>query len=287
MWLLQKPSVAAAKTQLVEALTLKDGTVVYGLSNAEKAAVATAYRLYDHQKGRHHANLETCGLTDACRTAIHSSYGQVQKRGRLASLRQSLLDDAETCPFCGFAEPTQLDHYLPKEDYKALSIYGRNLIPSCGPCNNAKRRHVGGPADEFVHPYFDTLPDIDFLVATVTMGGASLSTRFSINPAGLLPDIFSSLTFQMTRMNLNSRYRKQVNLFLFAQRTGMLRVFGRRGTEGLRRYLLKSARDLAEDFGRNDWRAAFMRGLAECDAFCDGGLKKCFAKRRRRRRAAA
>ncbi len=286
MWLLDKPNVASAKTQLVEALTLRDGTAVYALSNAEKAAVATAYRLYDRQNGRHHVDLETCGLTEACRDAIHVAYGQIQKGGRLSKLRQSLLEHAETCPFCGFAEATQLDHYLPKEDYKGLSIYGRNLIPACGPCNNAKRRHVGGPADEFVHPYFDDLPHADFLVATVTMRGASLSTNFSVDAAGLTPDQSASLSFQMNKLRLNSRYKKQVNLFLFSQRTGMLEVFDKRGAQGLRQYLTESAQDLAQDFGRNDWRAALMRGLLQSAVFCNGGMKRYFARRRQRRAAA-
>jgi len=287
MWLLKKPGVASASKDLDEALTRRNGTTVYALSAAEKTLITAAYALYDRQKGRHHVDLETCGLTLPCRDAIHIGYNQVQKSGRLSSLRQTLLDHAETCPFCGFAEATQLDHYLPKEDYKGLSIYGRNLVPACGPCNNAKRQHVGGAADEFVHPYFDTLPNVSFLVATVTMRGAALSATFSIDPAGLTADLAASLDFQMDRMRLNARYKKQLNLFLFSQRTGMLEVYDSGGAIGLKRYLERSASDLAQDFGRNDWRAALMRGLARSTAFCGGGAKRYFARRPRRRRAAA
>uniref|UniRef100_UPI00301688A8 hypothetical protein n=1 Tax=Sphingobium aromaticivastans TaxID=1778665 RepID=UPI00301688A8 len=189
--------------------------------------------------------------------------------------------------FCGFSEPTQLDHYLPRSDYKALAVYARNLIPTCGPCNNAKRKHVGGAANEFVHAYFDDLPKVDFLLSTVTMEGAALITKFSINPAGLSVNLVSSLSFQLERMNLNKRYKKQVNLFLFSQRTGMLDIFEKKGGAGLRAYLKRSIRDLRNDFGRNDWRTAFVRGLVQCDAFCDGGVKKYFARLQRRRRAAA
>ncbi|WP_336952380.1 hypothetical protein, partial [Sphingobium aromaticivastans] len=99
MWLLDKPGVRGAKAQLEKALTLADGTAVYSLSTGEKSAIATAYLLYDQQKGRHHADLETGGLTPACRKAIYDAYNQVQKGGRLKALRQSLLDEAETCPF--------------------------------------------------------------------------------------------------------------------------------------------------------------------------------------------
>lgn len=287
MWILDKPSVRLAAAQLDIALTYADGASVYTLSAAERAAIAAAYQLYDQQYGRHHDDLRTSGLTKPCRNALYAAYSEVQKGGRLKKLRQSLLDRAETCPFCGFAEPTQLDHYLPRSDYRPLSIYPRNLVPSCGPCNNVKRRHVGAGANDLVHAYFDDLPDVDFLRAHVAMDGTALVAEFSIDPAGLDPDLGASLQFQLERMRLNVRYRKQINLFLFGQRTGMLDVYRTGGAAGLRAYLRRSATDLDDDFGRNDWRAAFMRGLAECDAFCDGGVARYFAKRRRRRRNAA
>ncbi|WP_027035201.1 HNH endonuclease [Mesorhizobium ciceri] len=286
MWLLDKPSVRSVRKQLDTALTLVNGDAVYALSAAERTAIAAAYTLYDREQGRAHADLLTCGLTTPCLTALYRAYNEVQKGGRLKGLRRSLLDSAETCPLCGFAEPTQLDHFLPRDQYRGLSIYPRNLVPACGSCNNVKRTHVGAGDDELVHAYFDELPDEDFLVADITMTGTALVATFIINPVGIDPVLAARLQFQLERMQLNQRYPKQINIFLFGQRTGMLQVYAAGGGTALRAFLVAAAADLDRDFEKHDWRAALMRGLADCNAFCDGGITAYFARRPRRRRAA-
>ncbi|MER8370226.1 HNH endonuclease [Mesorhizobium sp. M0902] len=287
MWLLDKPNVRSVRKQLDTALTLVNGNAVYALSAAERTAIAAAYTLYDRERGCPHPDLLTCGLTAPCLTALYRAYNEVQKGGRLKGLRRSLLHGAETCPLCGFAEPTQLDHYLPRHQYRGLSIYPRNLVPACGPCNNVKRTHVGAGDDELVHPYFDELPDEDFFVADITMTGAALVATFIINPDSIDPVLAARLQFQLERMQLNQRYRKQINIFLFGQRTGMLRVYAAGGEAALRAFLLAAAADLDRDFEQHDWRAALMRGLAACDPFCTGGITAYFARPRRRRRTAA
>src|SRR3546814_13583997 len=88
--------------------------------------------------------------------------------GRAWFRRSVLLASTDACPYCGFGEPRDLDHYLPRSGYGELAIYPNNLVPSCSPCNNAKRTVVPGQGAAhgpgLIHAYFQALSDPDFLV---------------------------------------------------------------------------------------------------------------------------
>ncbi|UQA72236.1 hypothetical protein [Stenotrophomonas maltophilia] len=60
------------------------------------------------------------------------------------------------CPMCGSFHSGTLDHYLPKGDYPAFSIFSANLVPAC--MCNSKRGNILLGEDEgerVLHPYFD------------------------------------------------------------------------------------------------------------------------------------
>jgi hypothetical protein len=154
--------------------------------------------------------------------------------------------------------------------YGELAIYPLNLIPSCNPCNNAKRTHVpeldNANAPGFFHPYLQILPDQDFLCADVDFTEGALRISFRIETAGLDPVIAAKLQFQIDRLKLNERYPKRINTFLSEQRVGILMVMPL-GEVSVRELLTASANSMADDFGRNDWRVALLRGLAADQVF--------------------
>lgn len=270
MWTLAPPDVSEADAQLTTALTFANGQPVYLLTAAERAAVSAVYQAYDALLGKPAASLTPDALT-ACRSYIRDSYNQVQIGGRLATLRSTILASTDTCPYCGFGEPTELDHYLPKIDYNELAIYPRNLVPSCGPCNNAKRAvvpTVGGAAG-FIHPYFEELPNVAFMKADVIFAAGSLDVTFRIDATALGPALAQMLQYQLDRLKLVERYHRQVNKFLFEQRTAIL-MFAEMGLtpHELSLYFTKSAISLARNFGRNDWRAVLFNALAANAGFC-------------------
>ncbi|MEO6716402.1 MAG: HNH endonuclease signature motif containing protein [Novosphingobium sp.] len=270
MWTLAQPSVDLLDEQLTNALTYANGQPVYPLSLVERQAIHATYQLYDALSGEASATLKPVAL-DACRSAMMTAYGQVQIGGRLVSLRSALLASTGVCPYCGFGEVTQLDHYLPISEYGELAIYPRNLVPSCGPCNNAKRAIVaGGAIAGFIHTYFEPLPDATFLHADIAFVDGTLDVTFRILPGLVSGAVEAKLTCQLERLKLNARYPSQINKFLSEQRLAITMVSqGLVGSLILAKFLDRSAAAMAVTFGRNDWRPALLRALALNGEFCD------------------
>lgn len=268
MWTLPVPDVADADRQLTTALTPIHGPPSYALSEIERAAILAVYQIYDDLLGQPSPDLTPTELA-VCREYVQSGYNQLQIGGRLSTLRASLLASTDVCPYCGFGEPTELDHYLPKNQYHELAIYSRNLIPSCSPCNNAKRSVVPGvfPGHSFIHAYFQTLPDAKFMHADVEFVGGALSVTFRIQATELAEGLAVMLSFQLARLKLQERYPRQINKFLSEQRTGIL-LFNGLPSHKLVEYLLRSATSLARSFSRNDWRPVLLEALAANEAFC-------------------
>lgn len=271
MWVMEGQKTDCLDEELDRALTFVNGCKVYDLSDQERQAIHIVYDLYREMVGQPHPDLTPATL-DGARQALHDAYGQVQIGGRLENLREKLLASADECPLCGFGEPSQLDHYLPRSAYGELAIYPNNLIPCCGPCNNSKRTVVPGlgaaHGPGLIHPYYQELPDIDFLKADALFEGETLSVTYLIDTVGIDEGLARKLQFQLDRLKLNARYRKQVNKFLNEQRTAML-LFGTESAERLSEYLRTSAVNLARSFHRNDWRVALLKALAETPEFCE------------------
>jgi len=270
MWVLPAQALDDLDEAISRALTLMNGTPVYQLSQEERAAIHLAYQRYEALLGQPHADLTPAALNGA-RAQMYTAYDQVQIGGRLAALRARLLASTDSCPYCGFGEPRDLDHYLPRSTYGELAIYPNNLVPSCGPCNNAKRTVVpgmgGAHGPGLIHAYFQILPNIDFLKADTAFHGGCLEVLFRIDQAALDPVLATKLQFQLDRLKLNERYRKQVNKFISEQRTAIL-MMKEYGPAVLADYLRRTAGSLSASFHRNDWRVALLRALSEDAEFC-------------------
>lgn len=271
MWTLPAQDLGDLDQALDTALTYVNGTVIYNLTAIERAAIHAVYQLYDALSGQPHVDLTPPTLNTA-RPSLHSTYNEVQIGGRLAPLREQILASTNQCPYCGFGEPRDLDHYLPRSVFGELAIYPRNLIPSCSPCNNAKRTAVPGlgPAagPSLIHAYFQQLPDAEFLRADVSFEQSALQVGYRIDTEFIDPELATKLQFQLHRLKLNERYKGQINKFLSEQRVAML-MFREVGPVLFAEYLQRCANGLAASFGLNDWRPALLRALAATPDFCN------------------
>lgn len=270
MWVMPPQDVGDLDDALDRALIYANGNPVYPLTDVERAAIHVVYQLYDAMLGQPDVGL-TPAVLDAARPYLRDGYNQIQIGARLETLRSRLLASADACPYCGFGEIKELDHYLPRSDYGELALHPHNLIPSCGPCNNAKQAVVPGMAAAqgpgLIHAYFQALPEVDFLMADIVFLGGCLEVSFRIDAGGLDSALAAKLQFQLDRLKLNDRYPKQINKFMNEQRTGIL-MFHELGAPLFSTYLERSAENLAKTFHRNDWRVALFRALAKDAEFC-------------------
>jgi len=76
------------------------------------------------------------------------------------------------------------------------------------------------------------------------------------------------------QLDLNNRYRKEVNVYLANQAVALGMAFGENEDSTLLRdYLHKTAQHIEVRFGKNDWRTALLYGLADNNDFCSGGFR--------------
>lgn len=279
MWKLPKPNVADAGNQLDTALGA-DNKEAFVLGAPEREAIIALYEAYDANLGRPDPVLLGSDLREACKAAVHAAYSQIQESGRLSGLRSELKLGASECPYCGFGQIQDLDHHLPKAIYRLLSIYPANLIPCCATCNRHKpRRPSGKPREHFLNVYLEELPDSDFLIAEATLDAKTggLNVTFEISKThGMSDELYARLQHHMKEFRLNERYRAQVNIHLSALEEAIETIYTAGGANAVRDFLLRSASK--SSFGRNDWRVALLRGLAQSAEFCNGGFRRAIGR---------
>lgn len=238
-------------------------------------AVVEIYDRYEADSGRPCDELKGDALPESLRDALFSAYDKTQNGRILDTVRARVFLGIDQCPICGITVATELDHFLPRSVFKPLSIHARNLIPICHICNHAKGETFDEAGDGFVHVYYDILPDVDFLQASVTLDNGALEVEFSVDPdAGLPEGINARLTTQMDALNLHARYAQEMNTYLLSHATGLHLSSRYGGQEAVRSFLRTQADYESVVLHRNHWRPVLLRALADHDGFTDSGFSE-------------
>ena len=248
-------------------------TLGHDITDEEVERVVALYEQYQQNCGAPCEDLKGSDLPDTLRETIHAAYEKTQEGRILKPLRDLLFKGVDLCPVCGIDPPTELDHHLPQSEFKPLAIHARNLVPMCHLCNHAKLAGFDEDGEGFLHPYYDLLPDLDFLQATVDLHGPALVVSFAIDIAAALPFGFSGrLTGQMEALNLEARYQQEVNTYVASHAAALHLAHRAEGQVGVRRTLRLQGRYETRAFHRNHWRPALLRALSEHEGFTDGGF---------------
>ncbi len=280
MWRLDLPSSRMVMSHIDTALTLKNGTQKYPVTAGQKKAIRIVYDAYDTNSGLHGINLDASHLDPKLLDALKNGYNEIQIKGRLKKLREKLLLSAKRCPCCGIADANTLDHHLPIDKYKVLSLYVRNLVAYCTTCNNKKRSVTGvDPNKRFIHPYFCALPEnTQFLFAKVTLRGRSLKFKLYIKPIlGLSAQLITQMEFMMNKVDLKDRLEKELNIYFSSIATHIKSDYELVGKTGVIKSLVANADHQAKQFSLNHWRHAVLQALSQHDKFCDGGFYEPWA----------
>ena len=248
-----------------------------GRMQAARAKVVIAYQGYQDAVPEV-GDLDQAPLTDLQKEAVRHAFSVETEP--MTTLRGDLLKriSVARCPFCGISESSTVDHYLPKEQYPEFSVFPKNLVPSCAVCNTRKRDRIldkGTNVRMFLHPCYDVIPDVAFLVVQVHMEANALIVSYRLTrPAGMPLNNFQHLRSHFSELDLADRYRRMGLEHLGGQYPALRRAYGP-GEDAVRvaAKLIEGAEDFEEVSGPNFWLAKLYRSLAGNDDFCDGGFE--------------
>lgn len=278
MWKVSLPCNKDALKHVEIALTYHDKTLKYEMQADEYKNLSNLYDRYDNLLGVAHDDLEGKTFKADTKQAIHSAYSEIQEQGRLKQLRSTLLLATDYCPICSINQADELDHHLPRSVYNLLALYSRNLVPICHKCNNKKRAVTGVNSNErFIHVYYDKIPqDVQFFCMKHLIVDRVLTFEFFVaDIPELEPQLRQQMIFQIGRVNLNKRLKKEVNTLLSSLAIGLNMVYtSTKSAPAVQKFLLENSQFFRIKYGINDWRTVTLRTLSDCPIFCDGGFIK-------------
>lgn len=179
------------------------------------------------------------------------------------------------CPFCGFGQVTTLDHYLPKAKFPLLSIFPKNLVPSCADCNKGKSAGIAiSKNEQCLHPYFDqghfvneqwlfaevintTPATIRFFVQAPNHWSATDQTRVNSH----FDDFKLAKRFSIQAGDEISNLRGELDIdFQISQQAGVEQALLKKHTGASLQHT-------------NSWKTAMYQALAASNWYCSGGFK--------------
>lgn len=273
---LPQPSHATSKEDLEKALTryqYRGEACGYQANDQELNSLLGIYEQYVSSHGWPSELLKGGTLSNDLTQAVHDAYNFTQKGRKLEHIRTIVFSNVALCPICGIDPPTELDHFLPRSQFKPLAINPLNLIPTCHSCNHIKLDSFSTePSELLIHAYLEELPDTDFIRASLTLEGPAMLVDFQIIEEVLSTELANRLSYQIARLRLNERYRREINPYLSSHAVALHALYKIKGSAGVSAFLFAQANHEAQNFHRNHWRPVLLKALAEHNAFCNGGF---------------
>lgn len=206
----------------------------------------------------------------------HDELGKLYKsrmQGKAGSERRTY-DEIKSmtgvCPYCGFGEVWEVDHYLPQGSYPELNVFHKNLVPICHGCNHTKLAQE--PLDarrSFLHPYYDVLPNQRWLSAILTIenNGPVLDFCTNLNPPnGILA---SRLDHHFRMLDLPQRMKNQAARILTDLQADIDQHLTALGPNGIRDHFLFEGQEAFDRHGNCIETAAYFAAAANPD-YCAG-----------------
>lgn len=177
----------------------------------------------------------------------------------------------DICPLCGQRVVKTLDHYLPKSTHPGYALTPFNLVPACSDCNKSKLdRQPERADDQTLHPYFDEIDDVSWLVAKIQESSPPAAV-FSVRPPLTWDAVkVDRLIVHFRTFGLGELYAAQAGSEMVSIRFALAEVANANGVEGVQAFLANQARTRSLA-GRNSWIAALYTALAGSVWFCTDG----------------
>jgi 5-methylcytosine-specific restriction endonuclease McrA len=188
------------------------------------------------------------------------------------AIYDSLRNSVAMCPLCGAQQVKTLDHYLPKSTHALFTITPVNLVPACSDCNKEKTAtEATGEHDQAIHPYFDYLDEVRWLIATVVQTSPAAVLFMSAPPAGWDQIKAARVIKHFEQLKLGSLFAAQSSDELPALRHRLRRLHNSVGALGVSAHLIEERDDHLKE-RNNSWQIAMYDALAASHWYCDGGF---------------
>lgn len=256
MWILQKPSLKAAKNDI-------DVLIQHcrSLGVVEKPLLETLYDEYDNGNGE--ATIAQLQPLNNKADDIRKQYVKTfntKGNNQLYYIRRELMKNVQKCPYCSINPPAQLDHYMDKSTYGQLATCRLNLVPLCGSCNHLKSDTT---YKDFVHPYYQSFPAVPFLIADCKVVNGRVVVSFKIDNSVIKGALLQKMKMQIDHINLKRRLQMAAQEFISEK----FYICMASTDAELQVYLSNLQKSMEFCFGLNDWRSALVRGLIACKQF--------------------
>ena len=176
------------------------------------------------------------------------------------------------CPLCNYGSVETLDHVLPKQIYPGFSVKPTNLVGTCDRCNRLKREAAPtGPGDGFLHPYFDCVNHIVWLLAEVIPWTPPAATFHVGNLMVIDANLVARIQTQFDHLNLARLYSDAAADEIVDIECALQDIFQAGGAGAVAMHLARQCRSLRQA-NLNSWRAALYDALANSSWYCGGGF---------------
>lgn len=252
MWNLPKPD-------LNDAIADIDNVIAHTntLNNTDKPSIEKIYRQYD-SNGGYVPDADHDAMQQKHRKALKGAYPKTFNGGHLQYIRDELMANVDKCPMCAIGRPSTLDHYMPESRYDGVAACRLNLVPMCRDCNSDK--NADRYAD-YLHAYYDTLPNDRILVATPAINAnGGVSFTFSVDTAVLTDaSLAHKLAGTISGMHLEDTFNKELNTFLIDK----LAFRNFKNDRHLEEYIKDELHRSDRIYGLGSWRSAVLKAIAD------------------------
>jgi hypothetical protein len=200
---------------------------------------------------------------------LKSLYKNKLVNGNGRALYDKILIEAkrDTCCFCSYYEPDEIDHFLPKSKYAHYAITPVNLVPICHRCNKKKGEFSpDSRTKNMIHPYFENFDDKVWLEAQIYFNGNSPVAKFNISDKELSKEEFERLNNHLDTIDLFARYSYQSAREFSGIARKYRRLFDKAGKQAVIVDVLETAHSYAK-YHENSWQSVLYRAMYKNDRF--------------------
>lgn len=161
-----EPSKDKAEKIITDAVKNKRNKEYKAILESKKDYIIQRYSDYESSKYKLEI-LPASSFKDSEKPALHTSFTtSFKKKMKEENLKKVYEELRKVCPYCGERSIDDLDHIVPKQLFTEFTLYPRNLLPSCGKCNDMKLSKFLDSAGkrQVINFYYDDIDTYEFLL---------------------------------------------------------------------------------------------------------------------------